>query len=55
MVTNYDSNIEQKKLNMMMMKIIYLEKQNVKNKAKSRAMMMDEIRKIIIEETNKNL
>lgn len=50
-----DIKIDARKKNIMMMKIMHLEKQNVKTKAKSRTMLVEEIRKIIIEETNKNI
>lgn len=55
MTSTEEFQIDAKKKNIMMMKIMHLEKQNVKTKAKSRTMLVEEIRKIIIEETNKNI
>ena len=46
----YEIHIEEKRLNMMLMKIIILEKQNQKDKCFTEQEMMDKIREIIEEE-----
>lgn len=47
--------IDEKKLRIMMMKIINLEKQNMKTRKHSQVAMVEEIRKIIIDESNKKI
>lgn len=47
--------LNQKKLSMMKLKIIHLEKKYVKTKFKTRSEVIDQIRKIIIDEAKKNI
>ena len=48
------SNIDEKKLNMMKIKVLKLEKDNQKTRAKTNDVMVDKIRQIIKEEIKKN-
>lgn len=48
------AKIDKGKLETMKIRIIDLERQNLKTKAFTENEMLDEIRKIIIEESNKN-
>lgn len=48
-----DFDIDKKKLEIMKIRIIREEKQNVKTKEKAKEGMIEELRKIIIEEVNK--
>lgn len=48
-----DFDIDKKKLEIMKLRIIRAEKNNVKTKEKPRDVMVEELRKIIIEEVNK--
>lgn len=48
------AKIDKDKLETMKIRIIDLERQNLKTKAFTENEMLDEIRKIIIEESNKN-
>lgn|GEM_PF-4264153 len=51
---NTEINIKESKLENMKCRIIELEKENLKTKEKSEAVMVDEIKSIIIEEFLKN-
>lgn len=49
-----ENELDKKKLEIMKLRIIRAEKENVKTREKSKEGMVEEIRKIIIEEANKS-
>ncbi|WP_417897775.1 hypothetical protein ABN702_16005 [Bacillus haimaensis] len=53
-ISSKNINIYEKNLEMMKMRIIELERNNIKTRALSDAEIREKIRSIIIEETNKN-
>lgn len=57
MITMYDENNERintKKLGLMKLKILLMEKENLKTHEKTNEQMVEQIRKIIQEEAKKN-
>lgn len=54
MTTSDNNGIVQKKLDRMKLGILLLEKENLKTREKANEQMADAIRKMIIDEANKN-